>query len=128
MDQIGEAVETALTLLANASTQVSAVRRTKILEDYNKELVPFVAAKERDWTSGAPRLFRPNFLKEATDYLQQLQLLRKAKEKPVFQQAPLCNQQGGSRPKQSWRHPLYSRPGGGTKKTYPTRKRSAPKK
>ena len=108
MDQIGEAVETALTLLANASLHISEVRRTKVLEEYNKELLPFATAKERDWASGAPRLFGPNFLKEATDYLQQLQLLRKAKEKPVFQQTPLHNQQGGSKGK-PWRQPLYSR-------------------
>ena len=108
MDQIGEAVETALTLLANASLHISEVRRTKVFEEYNKELLPFATAKERDWASGAPRLFGPNFLKEATDYLQQLQLLRKAKEKPVFQQTPLHNQQGGSKGK-PWRQPLYSR-------------------
>ena len=108
MDQIGEAVETALALLANASLHISEVQRTKVLEEYNKELLPFATAKERDWASGAPRLFGPNFLKEATDYLQQLQLLRKAKEKPVFQQTPLHNQQGGSKGK-PWRQPLYSR-------------------
>ena len=52
MDQIGEAVETAVTLLANASNKMSLMR-TKILEEYNKELVPFAAAKERDWASAA---------------------------------------------------------------------------
>ena len=108
MDQIGEAVETALTLLANASLHISEVRRTKVLEEYNKELLPFATAKKHDWASGAPRLFGPNFLKEATNYLQQLQLLRKAKEKLVFQQTPLHNQQGGSKGK-PWSQPLYSR-------------------
>ena len=85
MDQIGEAVETALTLLANASIHISGMRRTKV---YSKELVPFAAESERDWTSGDPRLFGPSFLKEALDYLQQLQLVRKVKEKPVFHSAP----------------------------------------
>ena len=91
MDQIGEAVETAVTLLANASNKMSLMRRTRILDEYNKELVPFAAAKERDWASAAPRLFGPNFLKEATDYLQQLQLVWKVKEKPapVFRQPPV---------------------------------------
>ena len=97
MDQIGEAVETALILLANASLHISEVRRTKVLEEYNKELLPFATAKECDWASGAPRLFGPNFLKEATDYLQQLQLLRKAKEKPVFQQTPCTTSRGGAK-------------------------------
>ena len=63
MDQIGKAVKTALTLLANASIQILAVRRTKVLEDHNKELVPFAAVKERDWASGASRLFGPSFFK-----------------------------------------------------------------
>ena len=54
MDQIGDAVEMALTLLANTSIHISGVRRTKVLEDYNKELVPFVTESECDWTSGAP--------------------------------------------------------------------------
>ena len=63
--------------------------------EYNKELLPFATAKKRDWASGAPRLFGPNFLKEATNYLQQLQLL---------QQTPLHNQQGGSKGK-PWRQP-----------------------
>ena len=128
MDQIGEAVETAITLLANASGQVSAVRRARVLEDYNKELLPFAAAKERNWASAAPHLFGSNFLKEATDYLQQLQLLRKAKEKPVFQQTPLHSQQGGSKGK-PWRQSLHSRSSGQSRKGYhPSGRRTATKK
>jgi len=50
LDQIGDAVETAITLLANAATKTSLMRRARILEEYNKELVPFAAAQERDWT------------------------------------------------------------------------------
>ena len=97
MDQIGDAVEMALTLLANTSIHISGVRRTKVLEDYNKELVSFAAENERDWTSGAPRLFGPSFLKEASDYLQQLQLVRKVKEKPVFHQPPCAPSRGAPR-------------------------------
>ena len=128
MDQIGEAVETALTLLANASIHISSVRRAKVLEDYNRELVPFAAEDERDWTSGAPRLFGPNFLKEASEYLQQLHLVSKVKQKPVFQQPPLRSQQGGTKNKQQYRHQPYPRSGAVPKKTYPAGKRSAPKK
>ena len=82
MDQIWDAVETAITLLANASNKTSLMRRTKILEEYNKELVSFAAAQERDWASAALCLFGPNFLKEAADYLQNLQLIRKVKQPP----------------------------------------------
>jgi len=53
MDQVGEAVETANSLLANASNKASLMRRTKILDEYNKDLVSFSEAKERDWASAA---------------------------------------------------------------------------
>ena len=96
MDQIGDAVETAITLIANASNKTSLMRRTKVLEEYNKELVTFASAGERDWTSAAPRLFGPNFLKEAADYLQHLQLIRKVKQPSQgFRQPPSQGQQGG---------------------------------
>ena len=129
-DQIGEAVdlETAVTLLANASNKMSLMRMTKILEEYNKELVPFAAAKEQDWASAAPRLFGPNFLKEAADYLQQLQLIWKVKEKlaPVFQQAP-GQASGGNRGSQSYRQQPYSHPTN-PKKSYSVGMRAPPKK
>jgi len=67
LDQIGDVVETALTLLANASIHIFGGRRAKVLEDYNTELVPFAAESECDWTSGAPQLFGPRFLKKALD-------------------------------------------------------------
>ena len=96
MDQIGDAVETAITLIANASNKTSLMRRTRVLEEYNKELVTFASAGERDWTSAAPRLFGPNFLKEAADYLQHLQLIRKVKQPSQgFRQPPSRGQQGG---------------------------------
>jgi len=48
IDQIKEAVETAITLLANASNKLSLMRRASILEEYNKELVTFAAEKDRN--------------------------------------------------------------------------------
>ena len=96
MDQIGDTVETAITLIANASNKISLMRRTIVLEEYNKELVTFASAGERDWTSAAPRLFGPNFLKEAADYLQHFQLIRKVKQPSQgFRQPPSRGQQGG---------------------------------
>ena len=50
----------ALTLLANISLHISEAQRTKVLKEYNKELLPFDTAKKLDWASGAPRLFGPN--------------------------------------------------------------------
>jgi len=45
MDQIGEANETAIILLANASNKLSVIRRARILKEYNKEYVTFTAEK-----------------------------------------------------------------------------------
>ena len=53
---VGETIETALSLLANASYQMSAMWWSKILEEYNRELLTFAAAKDCDWASGAPQL------------------------------------------------------------------------
>jgi len=43
MDQIGDSMT--ITLLANASINLSLMRRTKVLEEYNKEFVAFAAEK-----------------------------------------------------------------------------------
>ena len=44
INQIDEAVKIAIILLAN-SFKMSLIRRTKILEEYTKELVSFAATK-----------------------------------------------------------------------------------
>ena len=80
MNQISEAVETAITLLANASNTLSLMRKARVLDEYNKELVTFAAEKERNWAAAAPRLLGPNFLKEAADHLQTVQMVRKVKQ------------------------------------------------
>ena len=100
MDQIGEAVEMAITLLANTSNKLPLMRRARVLDEYNKELVTFAAEKERNWAAAAPRLFGPNFLKEAADHLQTLQMVRKVKQQSQppqqnFRQPPSQGHQGG---------------------------------
>ena len=44
LQSIGDSVQSALAFLGNAATQFSAYRRTKILEEYNKDLVSFSEA------------------------------------------------------------------------------------
>ena len=99
LDQIEEAAETAIIILANcpnACNKTSLIRRTKILEEYNKELVIFAGAQERNWASAAPQLFGLNFLKAPAHYLQHLQLVRKVKQpQQNFQQSPSWSQQRG---------------------------------
>ena len=51
LDQIEEAVETAIIILANSYNKTSLIRRTKILEEYNKELMIVAGAQERNWVT-----------------------------------------------------------------------------
>ena len=100
---VEDAVQTALVLLGNAATQFSIFRRTKVLEDFNKELVSFAEEQEPQLREAAPQLFGSAFTKQAADHLEQVETLRKAKgkAKKVFQRPPLQRQarwQGGSKP------------------------------
>ena len=77
-EQIAKAVETAITLLGNASCQMSAMRRTRVLQEYNRELVEWAQRRE-NFNSEAPALFGPNFPKDVSEYLDQVASLKKAK-------------------------------------------------
>jgi len=80
-DQVGYVVESAITLLGNAFAQMSALRRQKVLEEYNKELITFAQGKEREteFLKAAPDLFGSKFPRDATEHLAQLAALQKAK-------------------------------------------------
>ena len=79
--RVWHAVESAITLLGNAYAQMSALRRQKVLEDYNKELIIFAQEKEREaeFLKAAPDLFGSKFPRDATEHLAQLAALQKAK-------------------------------------------------
>ena len=100
---VEDSVQSALAFLGNAATQFSAYRRTKILEEYNKDLVSFSEEVEPDLRAAAPLLFGQSFTKQAADHLGQVEALRKVKGKgkKVFSRPPLQRQvrwQGGSKP------------------------------
>ena len=101
---VEDSVQSALAFLGNAATQFSAYRRTKILEEYNKDLVSFSEEVEPDLQAAAPLLFGQSFTKQAADHLGQVEALRKVKGKgkKVFSRPPLQNQvrpvAGGSKP------------------------------
>ena len=78
-DEVGYAVESAITLIGNASSQMSILRRQKILEEYNKDLLSFAQDREEEFTKAAPQLFGAQFPKEAADHLDQVAALRRAK-------------------------------------------------
>ena len=56
-ERVAKAVEAAVGLLGSASCHISALRRTKILEEYNKDLVTWVQDHEPDFFKDAPLLF-----------------------------------------------------------------------
>ena len=100
---VEDSIQSALAFLGNAATQFSAYRRTKILEEYNKDLVSFSEEMEPDLRTAAPLLFGQSFTKQAADHLGQVEALRKVKGKgkKVFSRPPLQRQarwQGGSKP------------------------------
>ena len=63
MDQIREANEMAITLLANASNKLLLMRRASILEG-----ACYICCR-KNWATVAPRLFGLKFLQEAADHL-----------------------------------------------------------
>ena len=102
---VEDTVHSALAFLGNAATQFSTYRRTKILEEYNKDLVSFSEEMEPELRAAAPLLFGSSFTKQAADHLGQVEALRKVKgkNKKVFSRPPLQRQarwQGGSKPYQ----------------------------
>ena len=103
LQSIGDSVQSALAFLGNAATQFSAYRRTKILEEYNKDLVSFSEEVEPALRAAAPLLFGQSFTEQAADHLGQVEALRKVKGKgkKVFSRPPLQKQirwQGGASP------------------------------
>jgi len=99
LDDVAGAIKAALTLLGNTSAQCSILQRTKILEEYNKQLLSFCNDREAEFKATAPQLFGQVFAKDASDYLVQLATIRKAKARssqPVFWKAP-CYSRGMGR-------------------------------
>ena len=78
-EQVGYAVESAITLLGNASTQMSALRHQRVLEEYNKDLLSFAQESEAEFVKAAPQLLGTKFPGEAAEHISQLEALRKAK-------------------------------------------------
>ena len=97
LERVASCIEAAVTFLGNTACNMSTLCRTKILEDYNKDLLSFVEDQDEEFVKAAPMLFRSTFPKEAQKHLQQVETLRKAKGRqavPSFQRAP-CTVHGG---------------------------------
>ena len=89
LEKLVAALETSLAFIGNASCQTSNLRRQKIMEDINKDLISYTAEQEEHFTAQASMLFGQHFMKNATEHWDQVKALRKMREKPVsvFQKA-----------------------------------------
>ena len=63
LDKLVAAQETLLAFIGNASCQTSNLRRQKIMEDINKDLISYTAEQEEHFTAQAPMLFGQHFMK-----------------------------------------------------------------
>ena len=90
LEKLGATLGATMTFIGNASTQMANLRRQRIMEDINKDLVPFTMEQETHFTAQAPMLFGPEFMKNATEHWDQVKALRRMREKPApsgFQKA-----------------------------------------
>ena len=76
---IVKAVEDAVKLLGNASSQMSLLHRTQVLQEYNRDLVAWAQHREEKFIEEAPALLGQNFPRDITEYLDQVASLKKAK-------------------------------------------------
>ena len=124
-DEVGYAAESTVTLLGNASSQMSALRRQKILEEYNKDLLSFVQDREEEFTKAAPQLFGAQFPKDAANHLEQVAALCRAKSSAgnqFFRKAPPSQWSGQRSYAPRQRPKPYSRPKTGYSKPKATEK------
>ena len=84
-NEVGYAVESAITLIGNTSSLMSVLRRQKILEEYNRDLLSFVQDREDEFTKAAPQLSGAQFPKDAADHLEQVAALCRAKSSARIQ-------------------------------------------
>jgi len=76
---MAKTVEDAIKLLGNASSQMSSLCQTWVLQEYNKELVAWAQHGEDKFIEEAPAMFGPNFPRDITEYSDQVTSLKKAK-------------------------------------------------
>ena len=77
-EEVEYAVESAVTLLGNVLSQIPGLRTQKVLKEYNKDLLSFAKEREATFIKAASLLFGPQFPKDATDYLEQVGVLKRA--------------------------------------------------
>ena len=77
IEDIRNATLTATELIGNASAQISHLRREKLMQSINKNLLPLVK-EDGAFLEAPPNLFGPDFSKRAKDHLGQVKSLKAA--------------------------------------------------
>ena len=114
LEKLGSTLEAALTFLGNTSTQTSNLRRLKLMEDINKDMVPYTMDQEEHFTAQAPMLFGNEFMKNATEHWEQVKALQKMCNHPSTSGFQKVYSQPGKKKITVWRDTLQQ---GGTRCT-----------
>ena len=77
IEDIKIATSTATELIGNTSAQISRLRREKLIQSINKNLLPLVK-EDGDFLEAPPNLFGADFSKRAKDHLDQVKSLKAA--------------------------------------------------
>ena len=78
-DQVGYTVESAITLLSNASAHMSTLHWQKVLMSTNRDLLSFAQGREAQFLTAALQPFGLKLTGDATEHLEQLAVLQKVK-------------------------------------------------
>ena len=115
LEKLGATLEVAPTFLGNTSTQTSNLRRLKLMEDINKDLVPYTMDQEEHFIAQAPMLFGNQFMKNATEHWEQVKALRKVRDHPATSGFQKAYSRPGKRKISVWRTPYNKEAGAAPK-------------
>ena len=74
-EQMRLATTSAISLIGNASAQISRLRREKVVSGLNKALLP-LAKDDASFSDAPPELFGPEFAKRSKEFLEQVRTIR----------------------------------------------------
>ena len=87
------AVKAAIELIGNANARISHLRRTKIISQMNKSLLP-LTEDDGNFTDAPPTLFGPEFARKSKELVDQMKVMRSSygfKDKQFFLKWPPNN-------------------------------------
>ena len=87
-----DTVKAAIELIGNANAKISHLRRSKVITQLNKSLLPLIE-EDSNFDGVAPSLFGPEFARKSKEHVEQVKALRssagaKDSKQPFFRQGP----------------------------------------